>query len=193
VNFSQGWQIPQGEQRASERATSSDGCASSESPDFFERDDTTSSADTDPVQQLVQEAAEVFDVSHGDESTAPAWLVIAAFEADYNMNRDDDFCFNVPIADAFPPRGSSPARVPAELPPAAAGKNALMPDDFCFNVPIMNASPSLGSSLAQRVAEVLPGAAGADESMPDGSVELYEVQVDRGRDRRAARRGGGRD
>ena len=57
--------------------------------DFFERDDATSSTDTDPVQQLVQEAAEVFDVSHGDESTAPAWLVIAAFEADYNMNRDD--------------------------------------------------------------------------------------------------------
>ena len=45
--------------------------------------------------------AEVFDVSHGDESTAPAWLVIAAFEADYNMNRDD-FRFNVPIADAIP-------------------------------------------------------------------------------------------
>jgi len=68
------------------------------------------------------------------ESTAPAWLVIAAFEADYNMNRADDFCFNVPIADAFlPPRGSSLARVPAELPPAAAGKNALMPDDFCFS------------------------------------------------------------
>jgi len=43
----------------------------------------------------------VFDVSHGDESTAPAWLVIAAFEADYNMNRDD-FRFNVPIADAIP-------------------------------------------------------------------------------------------
>jgi len=131
----------------------------------------TSSTDTNPVQQLVQEAAEVFDVSHGDKSTAPAWLVIAAFEADYNMNRDD-FRFNVPIADAFPPRGSSLARVPAELPPAAAGKNALMPDDFCFNVPIVHAFPSLGSSLAQGPAEVLPlpAAAGADESMPDGST-----------------------
>ena len=159
--------------------TSSNGGASSESPDdFFERDDaTSSSADTDPVQQLVQESAEVFDVSHGDESTEPAWLVIAAFEADCNINRDD-FCFNVPIADAFPPRGSSLARVPAELPPAAACKNALMLDDFCFNVPIMHASPSLGSSLAQGVAEVLPAAAGADESMPDGSAELYEVQVE---------------
>jgi len=125
----------------------------------------------------VQEAAEVFDMSHGAESTAPAWLVIAAFEADYNMNRDD-FCFNVPIADAFPPRGSSLARVPAELPPAAAGKNALMPDDFCFNVPIVHAFPSLGSSLAQGVAEVLPAAAGADELMPDGSTELCEVQVE---------------
>ena len=159
--------------------TSSNGGASSESPDdFFERDDaTSSSADTDPVQQLVQESAEVFDVSHGDESTEPAWLVIAAFEADCNINRDD-FCFNVPIADAFPPRGSSLARVPAELPPAAAGKNALMPDDFCFNVPIVHAFPSLGSSLAQGVAEVLPAAAGADESVPDASTELYEVQVE---------------
>jgi len=157
---------------------SSDGGASSESPDdFFERDNATSSTDTDPVQQLVQEAAEVFDMSHGDESTAPAWLVIAAFEADYNMNRDD-FHFNVPIADAFPPRGSSLARVPAELPPAAAGKNALMPDDFCFNVPIVHAFPSLGLSLAQGFAEVLPAAAGADESMLDGSTELYEVQVE---------------
>jgi len=155
--------------------TSSDGGASSESPDdFFERDDATSSTDTDPVQQLMQKAAEVFDVSHGDESTAPAWLVIAAFEAVYNMNRDD-FRFNVPIADAFPPRGSSLARVPAELPPA---ENALMPDDFCFNVPIVHAFPSLGSSLAQGVAEVLPAAAGADESMLDGSTELDEVQVE---------------
>jgi len=130
--------------------TSSNVGASSESPDdffFFERDDATLSTNTAPVQQLVQEAAEVFDVSHGDESTAPAWLVIAAFEADYNMNRDD-FRFNVPIADAFPPRGSSLARVPDELPPAAAGKNALMPDDFCFNVPIVHAFPSLGLSLA---------------------------------------------
>ena len=101
-------------------------------------------------------------------------LLIKAFEADYNMNRDD-FRFNVPIADAFPPRGSSLARVPAELPPAAAGKNALMPDDFCFNMPIVHAFLSLGSSLAQGVAEVLPAAAGADESMPDGSTELYEV------------------
>ena len=153
---------------------SSDGGASSESPDdFFERDNATSSTDTDPVQQLVQEAAEVFDVSHGRREHRPAWwLVTAAFEADYNMNRDD-FCFvNVPIADAFAPRGSSLAQVPAELPPAAAGKNALMPDDFCFNVPIMHAFPSLGSLLAQGVAEVLPAAAGADESMPDGSTEL---------------------
>ena len=151
------------------------GGPSSESPDdFFERDDATSSTDTDPVQQLMQKAAEVFDVSHGDESTAPAWLVIAAFEAVYNMNRDD-FRFNVPIADAFPPRGSSLARVPAELPPA---ENALMPDDFCFNVPIVHAFPSLGSSLAQGVAEVLPAAAGADESMLDGSTELDEVQVE---------------
>ena len=68
--------------------------------------------------------------------------------------------------------GSSLARVPAELPPAAAGKNALMPDDFCFNVPIVHAFPSLGLSLAQGVAEVLPAAAGADESRPDGSTEL---------------------
>ena len=98
--------------------TSSDGGASSESPDdFFERDVATSSTDTNSVQQLVQKAAKVFDVSHGDKSTAPAWLIIAAFEADYNMNWDD-FCLNVPIADAFPPRGSSLARVPADRPVA---------------------------------------------------------------------------
>ena len=105
-------------------STSSDGGASSESPDdFFERDDaTSSSADTDPVQQLEQEAAEVFDVSHGDESTALAWLVIAAFEADYSMNRDD-FHFNVPIADAFPPvraaRRSPGSRLSCHLPQRA--------------------------------------------------------------------------